>query len=148
MLMQYGSPREHRTEEARSRFFSPVRIVKFSQRPPSKVHHNPQIFNHLVNQFNFMLRNNPETMMDGRIGTQGCIEYLFQTFGVVAVLFIEMKLKVGNDVERLNSIAQVIAECDRKSQHLTLHIWVSFFDRLRTHQPPRKFCFTHPLHFI
>jgi hypothetical protein len=27
MLIQYGAPREHRTEEARSRFFSPVRIT-------------------------------------------------------------------------------------------------------------------------
>jgi len=93
MLMQYGPPPEHRTEEARSRFFSPV-------------------FNHLVKQFTFMLRNNPETMIDGRIGTQGRIEYFFQTFGAVAILFIEMKLKVGNDVERLKAIAQVIADCD------------------------------------
>jgi hypothetical protein len=27
MLMQYGAPPEHKTEEARSRFFSPVRII-------------------------------------------------------------------------------------------------------------------------
>ena len=60
-----------------------------------------------------MLRNNPETMIDGRIGTQGRIEY-FQTFGAVAILFVEMKLKVGNDAERLKAIAQVIAECDSK----------------------------------
>jgi hypothetical protein len=92
MLMQYGSPPEHLTEEARSRFFSPV-------------------FNHLVKQFNFMLRNNPETMIGSRIGTHGRIEY-FKTFGAVAILFIEMKLKVGNDAERLKAIAQVIAECD------------------------------------
>ncbi|KAF8224600.1 hypothetical protein L208DRAFT_1310410, partial [Tricholoma matsutake] len=93
MLMQYGPPPEHLTEEARSRFFSPV-------------------FNHLVKQFGFMLRNNPETMIDGRIGMQGRIEYFFQTFGAVAILFIEMKLKVGNDADRLKAIAQVIAECD------------------------------------
>lgn len=31
MLMQYGSPPEHLTEEARSRFFSPVRIILFSR---------------------------------------------------------------------------------------------------------------------
>ncbi|KAF8622535.1 hypothetical protein AX15_006941 [Amanita polypyramis BW_CC] len=93
MLMQYGAPPEHKTEEARSRFFSPV-------------------FNHLVKQFTFMLRNKPETMIDGRIGTQGRIEYFFKTFGAVAVLCIEMKLKVGNDDERLKIIAQVIAECD------------------------------------
>ncbi|KAM6489096.1 hypothetical protein JOM56_015508 [Amanita muscaria] len=93
MLMQYGAPPQHKTEEARSRFFSPV-------------------FNHLVKQFAFMLRNEPETMIDGHIGAQGCIEY-FKAFGAVAVLCIEMRLKVGNDDERLKIIAQVIAECDR-----------------------------------
>jgi hypothetical protein len=93
MLMQYGAPPEHKTEEARSRFFSPI-------------------FNHLVKQFTFMLRNRPETMIDGRIGTQGRIEYFFQTFGAIAVLCIEMRLRVGNDDERLKVIAQVIAECD------------------------------------
>ena len=61
-----------------------------------------------------MLRNKPETMIDDRIGTQGRIEYFFKTFGAVAVLCIEMKLKVGNDDERLKIIAQVIAECDGK----------------------------------
>ena len=58
-----------------------------------------------------MLRNNPETMGDGHIG---CIKYFFQALGTVVILFIEMKLKVGNDAERLKAIAQVIAECDGK----------------------------------
>ena len=53
-------------------------------------------------------------MIDGRIGTQGRIEYFFKTFGAVAVLCIEMTLKVGNDDERLKIIAQVIAKCDGK----------------------------------
>jgi hypothetical protein len=53
-------------------------------------------------------------MIDGRIGTQGRIKYFFQTFGAVAILFIEMMLKVGNDAERLKAIAQVITECDGK----------------------------------
>ncbi|KAF8233174.1 hypothetical protein L208DRAFT_1268124, partial [Tricholoma matsutake] len=114
MLMQYGPPPEHLTEEARSRFFSPV-------------------FSHLVTQFNFMLRNNPETTIDGRIGTQGRIEYFFQTFGAVAILFIQMKLKVGNDAERLKAIAQVIAECDgcdlnNSTQNFSLPIHCIFTD--------------------
>ena len=58
-----------------------------------------------------MLRNEPETMVDG---TQGRIVHFFKTFGAVAVLCIEMMLKVGNDDERLKIIAQVIAECDGK----------------------------------
>jgi len=102
MLMQYGAPPEHQTEEARSRFFSLV-------------------FNHLVKQFTFMLRNNPETMIEGRIGTQGRIEYFFKAFGAIAILFIEMKLKRPNDTERLKAIAQVIAESDRTAHVLGLH---------------------------
>jgi len=85
--VQYGPPAEHNNEEARSRFFSPV-------------------FNHLVKQFTFMLRNDPETIIKGRI------EYFFKAFGAIAVLCIEMKFKIGNDKERLDCIAQVIAECD------------------------------------
>ena len=61
-----------------------------------------------------MLRNKPETIIKGCIGTQGRVEYFFKTFGAVAVLCIEMKLKVGNDDERLKVIAQVITECDGK----------------------------------
>jgi hypothetical protein len=51
-------------------------------------------------------------MIDGRIGTRGRIEYFFKAFGAVAILCIEMKLRVGNEDERLNVIAQVIVECD------------------------------------
>jgi hypothetical protein len=59
-----------------------------------------------------MLRNDPETIIKGRIGTGGRIEYFFKAFGATAVLCIEMKFKIGNDKERLDYIAQVIAECD------------------------------------
>ena len=72
-----------------------------------------------------MLRNKPETIIDGRIGTQGRIEYFFKTFGAVAVLCIEMKLKVGNDDERLKIIAQVIAECDGKPRASLAYIFCS-----------------------
>jgi hypothetical protein len=61
-----------------------------------------------------MLRNNPETMINGRIGTRGRIGYYFKAFGAVAILCIEMKLGVGNEEERLKAIAQVIAECNSK----------------------------------
>lgn len=65
-----------------------------------------------------MLRNNPETIIDGRIGTRGRIEYHFKAFGAIAILCIEMKLGVGNEEERLKAIAQVIAECDGKPDTL------------------------------
>jgi hypothetical protein len=77
----------------------------------SRAHLGLQIFNHLVKQFGFMLRNEPETIMASRIGTRGHIEY-FKIFGAIAILCIEMKLKIGNNKERLDAIAQVIAECD------------------------------------
>jgi hypothetical protein len=78
----------------------------------AKAHCDPQVFNHLVKQFIFMLRNEPETVMEGQIGTKVRIEYFFKTFGVTAILCIEMNLKIGNDAERLDAIAQVIAKCD------------------------------------
>ncbi|KAF8313497.1 uncharacterized protein EI90DRAFT_2949824 [Cantharellus anzutake] len=114
LLMQYGPPHEHKTEEARSRFFSPI-------------------FNHLVKLFTFTLRNDPETTISGHIATQGCIEYYFKAFGAVAVLFVEIKLRVLNDEERLKAIAQVIAEgdgCDASNlaQNFSLPIHCIFFD--------------------
>jgi len=62
-----------------------------------------------------MSRNNPET---GRIGTRGRIKYCFKVFGAVAILCVEMKPRVGNEEERLDAIAQVIAECDGKPDAL------------------------------
>jgi hypothetical protein len=49
------------------------------------------------------------------------MQYFFETFGAVAVLFIHMKLIVGNDAERLEAIAQVIAECDGKPRLVCSH---------------------------
>ena len=65
-----------------------------------------------------MLRNNPETIIEGRIGTRGRIEYFFKAFGAVAILYVEAKLKIGNDAERLDAIAQVIAQCDSEPDKL------------------------------
>ena len=66
-------------------------------------------------QFGFAFRNTPEAMIEGRIATQDKIEYHFKAFGAVAILCIEMKLRIGDDQERLEAIAQVIAECDGQS---------------------------------
>lgn len=113
MLVQYGPPAEHKTEEARSRFFAPVNVFRFFLK--SIFHLHPQVFDHLVKQFNFMFRNEPECDIDeGRISTGGRIEYFFKTFGATAVLCIEMKFRIGNDDERLKAVAQIISECDGK----------------------------------
>ena len=85
-----------------------------------------QVFNHLVTMFTFIFRNSPETMIKGRIASQGHIEYFFRSFGAVTILFIEMKLVVDNDAERLKAIAQVIAECDGEL-HLTIQLTSSDF---------------------
>ena len=44
--------------------------------------------------------------------TKGRVEYHFLVLGELALLVIEFKLELGTNVERLNAIAQVIAECD------------------------------------
>jgi hypothetical protein len=60
----------------------------------------------LIAAFGSAFRNLPESTAKGRV------KYYFEAFSSIAVLFIEMKLKIGSAKERLNAIAQVIAECD------------------------------------
>jgi hypothetical protein len=72
-----------------------------------------QIFNRLVAQFGGSIRNLPGSLMSGCITTKGRIEYRFKSFGTLSVVFVEVKLKIGSDDDdRLDAIAQVIAECD------------------------------------
>jgi hypothetical protein len=40
------------------------------------------------------------------------VEHSFQTFGEITVIFIEVKYDTGTPQERLDCLAQVIAECD------------------------------------
>ena len=58
--------------------------------------------------FSGLVFNTPET----RLTTKGRIEYQFLTYGGVTVIFVEVKLEIGGSTERLNCLAQVIAECD------------------------------------
>ena len=69
--------------------------------------------------FSGLVFNTPETetILEGRITTKGRIEYQFLTYGGVTVVFIEVKLEIGGLAERLNCVAQVIAECDRMVQN-------------------------------
>lgn len=94
MMLQYEPPIEHETEVARSRFLSPI-------------------FNRISIIFQGACKNKPESMIPGRIASQGRIEYYFKIFGVIATVFIEVKRKIGDTgTDRLDAIAQVIAECD------------------------------------
>lgn len=90
LLHQYGPPFEHATEEATSQFLAPI-------------------FNHLVALFGFAFRNLPESI---RSITGRKIEYRFEAFGFVGALFIEVRLELGGAKERMDVIAQVIAQCN------------------------------------
>jgi hypothetical protein len=85
---QYGPLSKHVNKEARALFLSGY-------------------FNRIVALFSGLLFNRPEAML-GRIQCQ------FKTYGGATVVFIEVKLDIGNLIERLNCYAQVIAECDGK----------------------------------
>ena len=63
-------------------------------------------------QFSSAIRNTPESLIHGRITTKGRIEYQFKIYGAQTVVFVEVKLNIGSVEERLDAIAQVIAECD------------------------------------
>ena len=62
--------------------------------------------------FSGLMLNTPETILEGRITTEGRIEYQFLTYGGITIVFIEVKLEIGGLTERLNCVAQVIAECN------------------------------------
>ena len=71
-----------------------------------------QFFNRTIGLFSGLLLNTPETVIDGRLTTKGRIKYHFKTYGGVTVVFVEVKLVIGSDAERIDYVAQVIAECD------------------------------------
>jgi hypothetical protein len=90
---QYGPLSRHTNEQARASFLSGY-------------------FQKIVTLFSGLLLNKPEEMLEGRITTKDRIEYLFKTYGGITVIFIGVKLDIGNLAEHLNCYAQVIAECD------------------------------------
>ncbi|KAN0115875.1 hypothetical protein V8E52_006415 [Russula decolorans] len=47
--------------------------------------------------------NLPGSTIEGRIITKGMVEYYFKTIGFIAVLFIELRLKIANGKERLDA---------------------------------------------
>jgi hypothetical protein len=112
MLVQYGPPMDHETEEATSRFLSPVSASQQTSSCGNLIRICPQIFNRLIGVFQFAFRNLPESIIEGLMTTKGRVEYYFRSIGSIAVLFVEFKLKIGSAKERLDAIGQVIAECD------------------------------------
>ena len=119
MMIQYGPPDVHETEETRSRFLSPV-----SCEPKICVsrQHFPQVFNHLVPVFEFAFRNLSESILQDCLTEKGRVEYYFRAFGSISLLFVEFNLKTGTPKERLDAIGQVIAECDGRAPFLVQHL--------------------------
>ena len=70
-----------------------------------------QLFNRTIALFNLTIRNTPESVIRGHLTTSGRVEYHFLAFGGLSLLVIKVKYKLGTSEERLNTIAQVIAEC-------------------------------------
>ena len=108
MMIQYGPPEQYETEEATSRFFSPVRLIHILTGLHLILQF--QIFDRLVPMFSYTLRNLPESSIEGRFTTGNLIKHYFVAFGSISVLVVEVKHRImGN---RLNGIAHVIAESD------------------------------------
>ena len=70
-----------------------------------------KIFNHLIPLFGSTFRNLPDPIIKGHSATKGRMVWNFKAIHSIAVLFIEMRLVSGRYIERMNAIAQVIAEC-------------------------------------
>jgi len=104
IMKQYGEPARHKNVEARSRSLAPL-------------------FNRIVALFDLTIFNTPESIIPGRMTTRGRFEYHFLVFGGLSVLVIEVKFFLGTADERLDAIAQVIAEsdaCDYANDRLDL----------------------------
>jgi len=135
---QYGPMDDHENEETRSRYLSAVGSPG-NFRNPTVIEKSlltlRQYFNQTVSLFDGLVVNTPEAILDGRITTKGRIEYHFKTYGGVTVVFIEVKLALGSKTERLDYVAQVIAECDGMVQasldldinsHFTACAWSNY----------------------
>jgi hypothetical protein len=71
VMNQYGEPRDHKDEEARSRFLAPVSTQSVSF---VKIFTLLQLFNRTVALFKLTIVNTPESMIYGRM-MRGRIEY-------------------------------------------------------------------------
>jgi hypothetical protein len=96
---------KHRNEEARSRYLSGVGSPRNSTMIGKSLLTSRQYFNRIVRLFSSLLFNTPEAILEGRLTTKGRIEYQFKTYGGITVVFIEVKLEIGNSTERLNCVA-------------------------------------------
>ena len=78
----------------------------------SYTYHPTKLFGRLVGLFDLTVHNTPESIILGRIATKRLIEYHYVVLGELSLLVIAVKYILGKAQERLDAIAQVIAECD------------------------------------
>lgn len=71
-----------------------------------------QLFNRIIYLFRRKVTNLPEELMQGGVTTRGRIEHQFMVFGAIAVVFIEVKKGLLSGQNRLDQVAQVMAEAD------------------------------------
>ncbi|KAK9367050.1 hypothetical protein V1509DRAFT_641170 [Lipomyces kononenkoae] len=88
---QYGYPEGHKNEESSSRWFS-------------------MYFKKIVALFSGAMFNTPESLLESEATRSDRIEYQYTIAGDISVLFIEVIPKEGTGPERLDFVAQVIAE--------------------------------------
>ena len=89
-----------------------------------------EIFNHLITIFCPAFENHkPESIIGGHITTKGRVNHYFKAIYSVAVLVIEVKFRIGSAEERMNAVAQVVAECNGQ-----VHSWLNVEPMLINYQ--------------
>lgn len=74
-----------------------------------------KLFTHIVALFKLQVRNTPKSIIEGHLISNGGIKHLFQAFGDLVMLFIEVKFILKTGKEYLDAVAQMIAEALGKS---------------------------------
>ena len=78
----------------------------------------------MVAEFGFCFRNSPELVVEGRITTKSRIEYYFKAFDSVSIVFVEIKLKIGNLKERLDALRRAMASRFTHTRCGMLLFWI------------------------
>ena len=104
-MKQYGEPFDQHSAQARSRVLAPV-----SEVDPAA---GCSFVSDILSCSTAIICHVPGSVIaPGRITTKGRIESHFLVLGGLSVLLIEVQYVLGRAEERLNAIAQVMAECD------------------------------------
>ncbi|RVD83442.1 uncharacterized protein DFL_007828 [Arthrobotrys flagrans] len=78
--------------------------------PPAD--HLTEAFNHIVAWFHLMIYNRPENFVESNSPKKNRLRNYFKRFGGCTILVLDLRLNLGIGKDRLNCIAQLIAELD------------------------------------